>query len=97
MSPNLKQIISQIDALNPNEKLKIFQYLAQQLEAPKNTPNQSDYDALVQYIEDCENQESNRSLLEFKRISPDLLEGQDAQNWVNQQRNQWGERPALWE
>jgi hypothetical protein len=97
MSPSLKQIISQIEALNQNEKLKVFQYLAQELEAPKSTPNQSNYDALVQYIEDCEDQESDRSLLEFKGISPDLLEGQDAQNWVNQQRNEWGERQALWE
>jgi hypothetical protein len=97
MSPSLKQIISQIEALNQNEKLKVFQYLAQELEAPKNTPNQSNYDALVQYIEDYEDQESDRSLLEFKGISPDLLEGQDAQNWVNQQRNEWGERQALWE
>jgi hypothetical protein len=93
MSPNLNQIIDQIDALDPNEKLKLFEYLAQQLQVPSNTPNLSDYDALIEYIGNYADQESERSLLDFKGISPHLLE-EDAQDWVNQQRNEWGERQA---
>jgi len=94
MTPNLNQIIDQIDALDQNEKLKLFEYLAQQLQVPSNTPNLSDYDALIEYIKDYADQESERSLLDFKGISPHLLEGQDAQDWVNQQRNEWSERQA---
>jgi len=95
MTPKLKHIINEIDALNQNEKLKVFQYLAQQLQFPSTASNLSDSDILVQYLEEHADQKSERSLKEFKGIAPKLLEGQDAQNWVNQQRNDWTERQVL--
>jgi hypothetical protein len=33
-----------------------------------------------------------RSWRELRGIAPDLLAGQDAQEWVNQLRSQWSER-----
>jgi len=95
MTPNLKYIINQIDTLSQNEKLKIFQYLAQQLQVLSTAPNLSDNETLVQYIRDDKDQESERSLKEFKGIAPNLLEGQDAQDWVDRQRDEWAERQVL--
>ncbi len=92
MTSNLNYIIHQIDMLNENEKLKVFQYLAQQLQVPSAPPNLSDDERLVQYIQNYADQESERSLKDFKGIAPNLIDGQDAQDWVNQQRNEWTER-----
>jgi len=92
MTSNLKHIINKIDALNQNEKLKVFQYLVQQLQVPSTTSNLSDSDTLFQYIEEHAEQKSDRSLKEFKGIAPNLLEGEDAQDWIDQQRNEWTER-----
>ena len=92
MTSNLNYIIHQIDTLNQNEKLKLFQYLAQQLQVPLASPNLSDDERLVQYIQNYADQESERSLKDFKGIAPNLIDGQDAQDWVNQQRNEWTDR-----
>jgi uncharacterized protein YbcC (UPF0753/DUF2309 family) len=35
---------------------------------------------------------SQRSWRELRGIAPNLLDGQDAQEWVNQLRSEWGER-----
>ncbi len=41
---------------------------------------------MLQYITDNSDKECKRPLGEFRGIAPKLLEGQDAQEWVNQQR-----------
>jgi len=92
MTSNLKYIINQIDTLNQNEKLQVFQYLTQQLQVTSAPPNLSDDERLVQYIQNYADQESEQSLKDFKGIAPNLLDGQDAQYWVNQQRNEWTDR-----
>ena len=92
MTSNLNYIINQIDTLNQNEKLELFQYLAQQLQVPSAPPNLSDDEKLVQYIQNYADQESERSLKDFKGIAPNLIDGQDAQDWLNQQRNEWTDR-----
>ncbi|NEN94809.1 MAG: HigA family addiction module antidote protein [Moorea sp. SIO3I7] len=66
------------------------------LDADKNQYNESDYENLLQYITDNLDKECKRSLGEFRGIAPKLLEGQDAQEWVNNQRDQWAEREKVW-
>ncbi|AOX00652.1 hypothetical protein BJP34_15445 [Moorena producens PAL-8-15-08-1] len=96
MRTNLKDIFTQIDRLNKKEQLEVFNYLEQrfqkELDADKIQYNESDYENLLQYITDNSYQECKRPLGEFRGIAPNLLEGQDAQEWVNQQRDQWAER-----
>ncbi|NEQ78890.1 MAG: hypothetical protein F6K26_00950 [Moorea sp. SIO2I5] len=100
MGTNLKDIFTQIDRLNKKEQLEVFHYLEQrfhkELDADKIKYNESDYENLLQYITDNLDKECKRSLGEFRGISPNLLEGQDAQEWVNKQRDQWAEREKVW-
>lgn len=91
MLTNLKYILTQIDRLNDKEQLEVFHYLEQRfqkkLDADINKYNhESDYKNLLQYITDNSDKECKRPLGEFRGIAPNLLEGQDAQEWVNQQR-----------
>ena len=37
-----------------------------------------------------------RSLQDFRGIAPNLLKGQDAQEWVSQMRGEWEERERVW-
>lgn len=98
MRTNLKDIFTQIDRLNKKEQLEVFHYLEQrfqkELDADKIQYNESDYENLLQYITDNSDKECKRYLGEFRGIAPNLLEGQDAQEWVNQQRQTaWIEMP----
>ncbi|NEO43006.1 MAG: hypothetical protein F6K55_02180 [Moorea sp. SIO4A3] len=90
MRTKIKDILTQIYGLNKKEKLEIFIYLYQriktELEPDNNQYNESDYENLIQYINDNSDKECKRPLGEFRGIAPNLLEGQDAQEWVNQQR-----------
>ncbi|NEP53540.1 MAG: hypothetical protein F6K65_33975, partial [Moorea sp. SIO3C2] len=91
---------TQIDRLNKKEQLEVFHYLEQrfkkELDADKIKYNESDYENLLQYITDNSDKECKRPLGEFRGIAPKLLEGQDAQEWVNKQRDQWAEREKVW-
>ncbi|NEO68047.1 hypothetical protein [Moorena sp. SIO3H5] len=90
MRTKIKYVLTQIDGLNKKEKLEVFYYLDQriktELEHDKNQYNDSDYENLLQYITDNSDKECKRPLGEFRGIAPNLLEGQDAQEWVNEQR-----------
>jgi len=55
-----------------------------------------DYEHLLQYIAETKNTECRRPLQEFRGIAPNLLEGQDAQEWVSQMRDEWEERDRAW-
>ncbi|MEC4893677.1 MAG: hypothetical protein SAL07_24240 [Oscillatoria sp. PMC 1051.18] len=104
MSTNLKEIFSQIDDLNEQEKLEVFDYLKQHLQAEfltdteeNKTYEPTEVDEMLQYIADKKsNPKRQRSLQEFRGIAPNLLEGQDAQEWVNQLRDEWAERERSW-
>jgi hypothetical protein len=51
---------------------------------------------MLKYLATHAHQESQRPLGDFRGIAPHLLEGQDPQAWVNQQREEWAERENLW-
>jgi hypothetical protein len=45
-----------------------------------------------QHLQRRETKTQKRKLSEFRGIAPNLLEGQDAQAWVNELRGEWDER-----
>jgi hypothetical protein len=45
-----------------------------------------------QHLQLRETKTQKRKLSEFRGIAPNLLEGQDAQAWVNELRSEWDER-----
>jgi hypothetical protein len=55
-----------------------------------------DYEHLLQYIAETKNTEYRRPLQEFRGIAPNLLEGQETQEWVSQMRDEWEERDLAW-
>ncbi|MGI0480779.1 hypothetical protein ACN4EE_08305 [Geminocystis sp. CENA526] len=93
MKATLQEIFTQIDSLNKPEQIKVFRYLEQKIQEQSFSNHQfienSEYEALLQYISHNSGFKSERSLKEFRGICPDLLNGEDAQIWINQQREQW--------
>lgn len=92
MKNTLQKIFTKIDNLNTPEQIEVFHYLEQKIQQPPSLYNKfsdnSDYQALLEYIEDNFDSKPQRSLTEF-RGTLNLLNGEDAQVWVNQQREQW--------
>jgi hypothetical protein len=48
---------------------------------------------IAEVAHDTEAREQRRSLLELRGLGADLWESQDAQEYVNQLRQEWDERP----
>lgn len=100
MNTNLKEYLTQIDKLNKEEQIEVFHYLGQHLhedaDAKEKQAYESDYEDLLQYIAEHAGKEYRRSLQEFRGIAPNLLAGQDVQEWVNQLRDEWAEREKVW-
>jgi hypothetical protein len=48
-----------------------------------------------QHLQRRETKNQKRKLSEFRGIAPNLLEGQDAQAWVNELRSEWDERERI--
>lgn len=100
MSSKLKEIFYQIDNLTKKEMLTIFYYLEQRIREKDDLEEDQAIDAspenLLQYIAETKNKKRRRSLQDFRGIAPNLLEGQDAQEWVSQMRGEWEERERVW-
>jgi len=78
MSPLVEQMIQQIDRLSLVEQIQILKHIAGQIE-------QSVGDIPV---------ETKHKITDFFGKSPNLTNGMDAQEWVNQLRDEWEDRDA---
>ncbi|MEC4807434.1 MAG: hypothetical protein SAJ72_24655 [Jaaginema sp. PMC 1080.18] len=100
MSPQVKDVFAQIDSLNKEERLEVLHYLEQRVQEDDKVEEgqaiDANYEHLLQYIAETKNKKRERSLQEFRGIAPNLLEGQDAQEWVSQMRDEWEERERVW-
>jgi len=78
MSLLVEQVLSEIEQLTLVEQMEVLEHLVQQMK-------QSVQGVTV-------NKKPKRKLSEFRGIAPNLLEGMDAQEWVNQLRSEWDDR-----
>ncbi len=81
MSPLLEQVLRQAEQLEPEERLELVQKVVEGLRKPEENGNA---------------RPAKHRVSEFYGIAPDLLEGRDAQEWVNELRDEWSEREAQW-
>ncbi|WP_044204330.1 hypothetical protein [Coleofasciculus chthonoplastes] len=100
MSTQLQDVFNQIDSLNKQERLEVLHYLEQRVQEDDKVEEcqdiDADYEHLLQYIAETKNTECRRPLQDFRGIAPNLLAGQDAQEWVSQMRDEWEERERVW-
>ena len=78
MSPLLQQILQEIDQLTPVEQMAVMGHLAERAKQ---------YVAPAQPLA-----QQKRKIGEFAGIAPNLLGEMDAQEWVNQLRDEWSDR-----
>jgi hypothetical protein len=80
MSLLLDRVLIEIEQLSLAEQMQVLEYLVKQMK---------------QSVESVAVPEKPKhDLNEFYGIAPNLLEGVDAQKWVNQLRDEWEEREA---
>ena len=78
MSPTIQQIFQQIDLLSLPEQIQILKHTAKQIEHSAGVLS-----ATPKY-----------KVTDFFGKSPNLTNGIDAQEWVNQLRDEWEDRDA---
>ena len=76
MSPLVQEMIEQIDKLSQIQKVQILEHLTGQIECSPVTPHI----------------EPKHKIEDFFGKSPNLTNGMDAQEWVNQLRDEWSDR-----
>ena len=75
MSPQLQQILIDIDRLSSTEQIQVIEHITAKLrEVVSMTPSKQ-----------------TKSWRDLAGIAPDLLNGEDAQEWVNRERNEWSQ------
>jgi predicted nucleic acid-binding protein len=75
MSPQLQQILIDIDRLSSAEQLQVVEHITtKNREVMSTTPVQE-----------------SKSWRDLAGIAPNLLNGEDAQAWVNRERNEWSQ------
>lgn len=76
MSPQLQQILIEIDRLSSTEQIQVIEHITVNLKevVPRTQPSKS------------------KSWRDLAGIAPNLLSGEDAQAWVNRERNEWSQR-----
>lgn len=73
MSPLLEKVLQEIEQLTPEEQFQVLSHTTEQLK--RRTVAQTE--------------PNKRSWRELRGIDSNLLDGQDAQEWVNQLRREW--------
>jgi hypothetical protein len=81
MSFLIERVLSEIDQLTLAEKMQVLEHLVKQIKQS------------VEVV--AVTQKPKYKVTEFSGIAPNLLEGMDAQVWVNQLRDEWEEREVL--
>ena len=76
MSPQLQQVLTEIDRLSSAEQIQVIEHITVNLKevVPATQPSTS------------------KSWRDLAGIAPNLLSGEDAQAWVNRERNDWSQR-----
>jgi hypothetical protein len=78
MSLSIERVLSEIDQLTLVEQMRVLEHLVKQM---KQSVKAVTVTPKPKY-----------KVTDFYGIAPDLLKGIDAQEWVNQLRNEWEER-----
>jgi hypothetical protein len=78
MSVSIERVLSQIDQLTLVEQMQVLEHLVKQMKQS------------VEAVAVTPKPKYN--VTDFYGIAPNLLEGMDAQEWVNQLRDEWEER-----
>ena len=75
MSPQLQQVLIDIDRLSSAEQIQVIEHINAKIPAVVSTtpPKKS------------------KSWQDLVGIAPNLLDGEDAQVWVNRERNEWSQ------
>lgn len=81
MSLLLQALLQQAEQLTPEERLELIRQVAEGLK-------QSEIIGAAK--------PKKHRVSEFYGIAPNLLEGKDAQEWVNELRDEWSDREAQW-
>jgi hypothetical protein len=75
MSPQLQQVLTEIDRLSSTEQIQVIEHITVNLKEVVTTqPRKS------------------KSWRDLAGVAPSLLSGEDAQSWVNRERNEWSQR-----
>lgn len=77
-SVSIKSVINEIEQLSLIEKMQILEYLIKEI---KQSVEAIPVTPKPKY-----------KVTDFHGIAPNLLAGKDAQEWVNQMRDEWEER-----
>jgi hypothetical protein len=75
MSPQLQQVLIHIDRLSSAEQIQVIEHIN-----AKNPGLVSTTPA-----------KKSKSWRDLAGIAPNLLDGEDAQEWVNRERNEWSQ------
>jgi hypothetical protein len=78
MSVSIERVLSEIDQLTLVEQMQVLEHLVKQMKQS------------VEAV--AVTQKPKYKVTDFYGIAPNLLEGIDAQKWVNQLRDEWEER-----
>jgi hypothetical protein len=73
MSPQLQQVLTEIDRLSPTEQTQVIEHITVKLRSIIGTLPLK----------------KSKSWRELAGIAPNLLNGEDAQEWVNKERDEW--------
>jgi hypothetical protein len=79
MSPQLQQVLTEIDRLSSTEQIQVIEHITVNLKEIVLTTQPR----------------KSKSWRDLAGIAPNLLSGEDAQSWVNRERNEWSQREEL--
>jgi hypothetical protein len=75
MSPQLQQVLIEIDRLSSAEQIQVIEHI--------NAKNPE--------VGSTTSLKKSKSWRDLAGITPNLLDGEDAQEWVNRERNEWSQ------
>ena len=80
MSFSIERVLNEIDQLSLVEQMQVLEHLVKQIKQSVDSV--------------AVTQKPKYKVTDFYGIAPNLLGGEDAQEWVNQIRDEWEEREA---
>ncbi len=75
MSPQLQQVLIDIDRLSSAERIQVIEHINAKIQAGVSTIPPK----------------TSKSWRDLAGVAPNLLNGEDAQAWVNRERNEWSQ------
>jgi hypothetical protein len=82
MNPLVDRVLSEIEQLSLAEQMQVLEHLVKQMKQS------------VEFVAVPEKPKKRFKVSDFCGIAPNLLKGMDAQEWVNQLRDEWEDREA---